>query len=258
MSSTDIFNIPACDEIMYYMGVSGFPSAAYNRSYVPDLAEGSEIVYGLGYNMSYRTQVVEMLNQVIDQTAEVPSFVTLALDPIVDSSTRELTFSVSGTGVNDAAEILSGYGLYVLLTENGLVARQLNEGRWVQNYTHHYVFRNMFTNTAGDAIEWSGNDFSRDFTYTVPEDFNLENLQVVAFVAPLVDFNSPDVMNMAVNNCEKADVSVNNPSGIADVKNGKSATQTRYSLDGRLLRVPQKGVNIIRMADGRVVKTIEK
>lgn len=37
---------------------------------------------------------------------------------------------------------------------------------------------------------------------------------------------------------------------------GTSDTVARYSLDGRRLSAPQKGLNIVKMADGRIVKTI--
>lgn len=258
MNGTDIFRINECDQIMSYLGVTGYPSAAYNRTFVPDLAEGNEIVYGLGYDMSYRTQVVNMLSEVIDETAKVPSFVTLTLNPEANASTRELTFTVEGAGVNEAAEVLNGYGLYALLTENGIVAKQLNEGKWVQEFTHHYVLRKMFTKTTGDEITWDGDNFSKEFTYTIPDGFNIENLQVVAFVAPIVNLSNIDVMNMAVNNCESADVIVNTPSGITEMSNDNNAEYMHYSLSGMLLTAPQKGVNIVRMADGRVVKTLVK
>ena len=258
MNGTDVFRIDACDEIMGYLGVTGYPSAAYNRTYIPDLADGNEIVYGLGYNMSYRKQVVNMLNECIDETAKAPSFVTLSLNPQANPETRELTFTVEGAGVGNVAEILDGYGLYALLTENGIVAKQLNEGKWQQRFEHHYVLRNMFTSTTGDEITWDGDNFSKDFTYTIPNDFNIENLQVVAFVAPIVKYSSLNVLNLAVNNCESANVLVSTPSGIAEMDNGNNTENMHYSLSGMQLTAPQKGVNIIRMADGRVVKTIEK
>jgi len=47
-------------------------------------------------------------------------------------------------------------------------------------------------------------------------------------------------------------------SGIADVVSDQSVQKTYYSLSGRCLQQMQKGLNIIRMADGRVMKVIKR
>ena len=39
---------------------------------------------------------------------------------------------------------------------------------------------------------------------------------------------------------------------------GSSEEVARYTLDGRRLTAPQKGVNIVKYADGRTVKVVEK
>ena len=47
------------------------------------------------------------------------------------------------------------------------------------------------------------------------------------------------------------------PSGISPSKKSQTVSD-RYSLDGRHLTSPQKGINIIRMSDGTVMKELER
>lgn len=256
MNGNDSFTTEESQAIVNYCGVPGYPYATYNRSFVPELAEGNEIAYGLGYNMNYRTQIVAMLSEVIDETATAPSFVTLNIAQEYNPTTRRLVATVDGEGVSNAANVLNGQGLFVYITENGVVARQLNEGKWVNNFTHHYALRKVLTNVTGDNIEWDGDNFSQQYTYDVPESYVAENLQIVAFVAPIVNAETPDLMNMAVNNCETANVETST-TGITYQSSDATATVS-YNLNGVQLAAPQQGVNIVRMANGQVKKVVVK
>ncbi len=255
---SDVFTIAAGDTISYYQGVTGFPQASINRSYIPALASGdSDIAYGLGFNMQYRKEIVEMFHQLVDFTAEPPSFVTLGISQVYDPSTRELDITVDGQGVKNAAEVLDGEGLTVMLTENSLVARQLNEGSWVNNFEHHYVLRAVLGKCTGNAISWEGDNFTAHFTYTIPEGCVKDNMYVVAFVAPMVTLGATSTKEMAVNNCEMVAVKDAIPAAIQNV-NADQTGQSRYTLDGRQMPKAQRGLNIVRMADGSVKKMVVK
>ena len=257
-SGSDIYTIAAGDTISFYEGVSGFPSASFNRTYVPQMANGEgEIAYGLGYAMNMRTQVVQMFSGLIDWTAEAPSFVTLGIAQTYNVATRELTVTVEGKGVENAAEVLANHGLTVMLTENDLTARQLNEGKWVQNFEHHYVLRAVLGKCTGNAINWQGNDFKATFTYAIPEDYQKDNMYVVAFVAPMVTLGSTSTMDMAVNNCEMVAVKDAEATAIQSISADRQA-QIRYAVDGRQLPEARKGLNIVRMGDGTVRKVVVK
>jgi len=258
MSGTDIFYNVVNDSIMTYEEVNSYPSASYNRTFVPDMAESDgEIAYGLGYNLTYRTQVVKMLSSTIDYTMQAPSFVTLNIEQVYNPETRALDITVKGDGAEAAAEMLASYGLTVMLTENGIVARQLNEGQWVQNYEHHYVLREVLGKCTGNAINWQGDDFTAHFTYTIPEDYVKDNMYVVAFVAPLIDIFNYDTMNMAINNCEMVAVKDASTTAIMNIS-ADNAAENRFALDGRQLPAAQKGINIVRLADGSVRKVVVK
>ena len=257
-TGNDIYTINAGDTISSYEGVSGFPSASFNRTFIPDFAQKEdEIAYGLGYDMSYRQQVVEMFSQAVDYTAEAPSFVTLGIGQVYNPETREIMITVSGEGVKNAAEILASYGITVMLTENGLKARQLNEGKWVNDFEHHYVLRAVLGKCTGNAINWNGDNFTATFTYTIPADYEKDNMYVVAFVAPMIELGVTPHVAMAVNNCEMVAVKDAEASAIQNV-NADMKAQSCYSLDGRQMPSAQKGLNIVRMADGSVRKVMVK
>lgn len=49
------------------------------------------------------------------------------------------------------------------------------------------------------------------------------------------------------------------PTGIDQTGSDATATETgRYAIDGRRLTSPERGVNIVRMSDGKVRKIIVK
>lgn len=255
-TGSDVYYSITNDTIMAFEGVTGFPSASFNRTYIPEMAESDGVIaYSLGYNLSYREQVVQMLSQLVDYTTLTPSFATLNISQLYNPETRQLDITVEGTGVEHAAEILSGYGLTVMLTENGLVARQLNQGKWVQNYEHHYVLRNVLTKCTGDDINWQGDNFTAKFSFTIPESYVKDNMFVVAFIAPKVDLSAINTKEQAVNNCEMVAVKDAVNTAIRNI-NADVAAEKRFAVDGRQLQSLQKGLNIVRKADGTVRKMV--
>lgn len=55
-----------------------------------------------------------------------------------------------------------------------------------------------------------------------------------------------------------AAVTISNATGIQTISNGTSAMEAVYSLDGKRLQHMQRGLNIVKMSDGRMVKMIYK
>jgi hypothetical protein len=63
---------------------------------------------------------------------------------------------------------------------------------------------------------------------------------------------------MAVNNCERVKVDVSS-TGIENVNAAANNEQiARYTLDGRRVQSMQKGLNIVRMANGKTIKVVQK
>jgi hypothetical protein len=254
-SQQDPYNFAECDYIMYYLGVDGFPCAAFNRTYIPELAEGeATLAYGLGYNTDqYLAEIVPYIRGYIDQTAAAPSYVALDIQSSFNATNREMQVIVKGTGASQAAQILDGYAMNIYVTEAGLTGRQYSGGKWQSSFEHNNTLRAVLTNTSGDDITWDGDNFTFTKNYTVPADYKEENLSIVAFVAP----KPGNIYNMAVDNCEKAKLDLD-ATAISGVHTATATEAARYTLDGRQVSAAQRGLNIIRLSDGTVRKVMVK
>ena len=254
-SQKDPYYFTECDYIKSYLGADGFPTAAFNRTYISELAEGgATLAYGLGYDTDqYLAELVPYIRSYIDLTAAAPSFVALDIQSSFNATNREMHVVVKGIGASEAAQILAGYAMNIYVTEAGLTGRQYSAGKWQSSFEHNNTLRAVLTNTQGDDITWDGDNFTFTKSYTVPADYKEENLSIVAFVAP----KAGDIYNMAVNNCEKVKLNLEATS-ISDVHTTTATEAARYTLDGRQVSTPQRGLNIIRLSDGTVRKVIVK
>ena len=253
-TSTDPYYFSIVDNIMDMLGANSFPAASFNRTYLPELAESSdEIVYGIGYKEQYISQIVPELHEIMTKNA-VPAFVTLAIEQTYNSESRKLDITVKGAGVEQAAELLADNRVTIYLTEEGLKGRQYSNGKWENSFDHNNTLRAVLTNYKGDAITWNGDNFEITKSYTIPADYVAENLSITAFVAP----NAGNKQKMAVNNCERVKVKVTS-TGIENInKTTDNAEVARYTLDGRRISNVQRGLNIVRMANGKTVKVTNK
>ena len=252
-SQQDPYYFKECDYLMDYLGVTSFPSASFNRTMMPELSDGeSAITYSIGYNEQYISQVVPYIHELMVQYNS-PSFVSLDIQSSFNAASRAMEVTVNGTGVSQAAQMLSGYGLTLYVTEAGLTGRQYSSGKWNNSFEHNNTLRAVLTDVKGDDITWDGDNFTVTKSYTVPASYKEDNLSIVAFVAP----KPGDIYNMVVNNCEKVKLDLT-PSAIGSLNATNATEAVRYTLDGRQISAPQHGINIVRMSDGTVRKVMVK
>ena len=95
--------------------------------------------------------------------------------------------------------------LSVFLTEDSLVYRQLNQGRWVSKYVHNHVYRKALGSVYGVEInKVDGNKYSNTFNITVPSDWNTDKMEIVAFISrPLANGATGVYTDMYVNQTNK-------------------------------------------------------
>lgn len=259
MQSRDKFNNKQCDSIMSYMGLRSFPTASYNRFFIPELLGDDDapdaILYVCSYKEQYLTQAAQQVSGLISAHAEAPSFVPVNITRSFNNETRELTVSVAGQGVEDAASSLAGYGLFVYITEDGLKAYQTNGGA---NYIHDHTFRAALGTVLGNDIKWNGDNYENSYTYKVPADYVTSNMHIIAFIAPKVSYRTPNHLNMDVNNCEITDLE--DPTGIEETTaDGKNAeVVARYNAAGQHISAPETGVNILKLSNGKTIKVVVK
>jgi len=249
-----------CDESLALsktFNQSGNPCAMFNRYYETntELNSAQTITLGIGYKSQYVNQAAEMLNQVIENSNSVPTFANINIKTEYNESTRELSVEVYGSGVSDFKDYLGEDAvLSVFLTEDGIKAAQTGGSR---DAIHNHVTRKALSDIFGGAINWDGNTYSNKYTITLDSSWKPENMHVVAFINRPVKTNIDDVY---VNNAEICKVGESITAGIEApiTDKGTGVEVERYTVDGRKISKPVKGLNIVKMSDGRTIKVIVK
>ncbi|WP_455082920.1 Omp28-related outer membrane protein [Prevotella aurantiaca] len=258
MGSPDPYQTNQSIAIMNALGASGYPMAAFNRTAM----EGA-LTTAIAFKEEAFSQAVQMFNQMFEQTdANLPAFVNLEIaakvDKVANENNDQLVVDVKGLGVKSAANFLKDYVLYVYVTEDGLVSPQIDKGQRIKNYVHNGTFRQCLTNINGDNITWSGDNFDKQFTYTIPAGYNADKMHVVAFVAPKLGDKSIAVDEHVVNQTNMADVVVLT-AGIENASiDADNEIVARYNLAGQKIDKAQKGVNIVKYKNGKVVRVVVK
>lgn len=261
-------NIPSsgdpmvCDESLALsktFNQSGNPCAMFNRYYETntELNSAQTITLGIGYKSQYVNQAAEMLNQVIENSNSVPAFANINIKTEYNESTRELSVEVYGSGVSDFKDYVGEDAvLSVFLTEDGIKAAQKGGSR---DAIHNHVTRKALSDAFGGAINWNGNTYSNKYTITLDSSWKPENMHVVAFINRPVG-NETSIDDVYVNNAETCKLGESITAGIEApiTDKGTGVEVERYTVDGRKISKPVKGLNIVKMSDGRTIKVIVK
>lgn len=255
-SGRDEFTITESNYIMNAEDVAGFPTASFNRTVIRgalalETSFDSSIAPG---------NITQYFNDIIDYTHKNPALATVNISGSYDEATRALEVKVSGKGVN-TVELLANYGLTVYLTEDGIQAQQLNtDGEtWNYDYVHDHVLRASLSAPLGTLINWTGDTYEMTFNTELDKNWDADNINIVAFVAPILNINEPDYLCEWVTNANSVPLK-SIASGINGVySNGSEAVEVaRYNAAGQLISAPQKGINIIKLSNGKTQKVIMK
>lgn len=235
------------------------PDAAFNRYYFEDelLNTYNAIVLGISWPDGYAQEAAEWVNEELDKSLdELPSFADMNIATSYDKATRQLTVTVSGTGVEDAKTFMDDCNLTIYVTEDDLHGLQVGYGTQYEDYTHNGVLRKILTAVLGDPITWDGQTYSATYTTTLDEAWNSDKMNVVAFLAP---GKPADKRSAAVYQTEKVKVGKSSD-GIAGVASDatNATVVARYNAAGQQVGTMQRGLNLVRMSDGTVRKTIVK
>ena len=144
--------------------------------------------------------------------------------------------------------------LTLYVTEDEVKARSQSGASGT--FYHEHVIR--YNNSSwGEAITWNDNKFVKTFTVPVNSSWVKNNLKFVALVnnydAKNKDYKKINVENTIGMKYSDATTGIN---GVVD--STSSSEVARYSLDGMQLSAPQKGLNIVKLSDGRTVKVMVK
>ena len=203
MQGTDPMRTLQCDSIMAYQGSDSYPSGSFDRA--TGWESDDAIITGLGYYQEYHQIIAEEISSFLDYLAETPSFATVNINSTIDADTRMAEITVSGELTPDF-DIMMGADskLTVYITEDGIVARQLNQGTWINNYVHNGVMRRALNSVLGNNLNRSGNNYENTFTYNIPTSWNIDNLYVVAFISrPLANGATGVYTDLFINQANK-------------------------------------------------------
>lgn len=260
-SSIDEMSIEEGRILARYM-CNGYPSAAYNRYYVEDTGLNFEnkIALGTGYTSNHQMNAENINTKVLEKSVmELPSFISIDIDPVFNEETRELSIVVSGEATED---LKAFYGdnvmLHVYLKENNIVSPQLDNGVWKEEYVHNNVLRKVVTNLSGTPIAWESSlNYKNSFLITLPDEWKADDIQVVAFIGPEFQVNS-DARRLGILNAEEKKPTASSNIQQAVGNKGEATEVARYTIDGRRITSPVKGINLIKMSDGTCIKEFVK
>ena len=173
MGNVDPFRTAQCDSITDYEGIDGFPEGSFNRA--TGISNASS-VYAVLTGLSATT-----MSTFLDYVAEDPSWATVNINSAFDAETREAVITIDGELVPNFDEMMgSNCKLTVYLTEDGLVAPQTSGGN---DYVHNNVLRLALGSIKGvDMNRTSETTYKNEFTYTIPSEWNADNMHIVAFI----------------------------------------------------------------------------
>jgi hypothetical protein len=115
-------------------------------------------------------------------------------------STNNLIYiTVKGFRTKDFFNLYENTNLYVMLTEDGVIAPQIYDNAMVENYSHNWVLRANVSNIWGDPIVWNGDKYEMTYIYKLKDTWKRENMKVVAFLGN--PFSGENYDDLQVLNC---------------------------------------------------------
>ncbi|MBO4565001.1 MAG: Omp28-related outer membrane protein [Bacteroidaceae bacterium] len=138
----------------------------------------------------------------------------------------------------------------LFLTEDNINAR--SQSGVDGSFVHQHVLRSV-NDIWGEVINWSNDNAIYNYTFNLNSSWKMDDLKVVAVISC---YDRSDATNCIV---ENAAVAIPETYlGIDGYSTDDVREAVRYTLDGRQIGAPQRGLNIIRMSDGTVKKILVK
>ena len=268
----DVFTVQEANKLAYYSTPSD-GSGAFNRYFYDNDVinyEKALTVNMAAQDASDQDNVVSMLNTIINESATYyPSFSTVGIDSKLDDATGKLTIKVMGKLINGYQKLIGDDArLTVYLTEDGVIGKQNTGGSIAKpRATHNYVLRKIVTGTLGDALQTNGNSYENDYEIELDDAWKSKNMHIIAFVSRPMKETEKDgktalasAMNdLWVDNTNMVAVGESDLTGISNVINWNEVKEVgRYTIDGQKLNAPMKGINLVKLSNGKTIKVIVK
>ena len=248
--------------------------ASVNRYYYSDDVNSNGVLaFTTAYTKQYQSIVAQNFSTIMDASnADYPAFATVNIETsseVTDTLGKgTLTVKVSGEAVSNIDAVMGDAVLTVYLTRSHLPGSQLNvSGGANAGYRHNYVVRQILSAPLGDALTFDGGKYEKTYTVTDVEKITTyaPYYDVVAFISRPITYAYSESLSQYVFTTSVRDAWVTNCNSvnlagkttvINDVNADADAVEARYSLDGRLLSAPTRGINIMRLKSGKAVKAL--
>jgi len=150
-------------------GIVSVPSGAVDRV----MHSGETTI--MSYNRDYWG------NYAATQLTEIPP-VNIDIETDFTADSRKLQIVVE---LNYTQNLTENNYLSIAIAENNIIDKQFVDTVVVDNYSHQHILRDVITNAKGDLIDVSreaGRVYIRVFNYTLPNEWDTNNIDIIAFV----------------------------------------------------------------------------
>ena len=189
LSSYDPFRNLQADSIADYEHCTGYPEGSFDRA--AGIEEAGEVCGVLSYTSA--TGGAQVFNAFLESIDDTPAWATININSTYNPETRKAEITISGELVPNFDEMMgAGSKLTVYITEDNLVAAQIDGSATINDYVHNGVFRTALGGVRGVNINKDGETYNNQFTVNIPSTWNPDNLSIVAFISrplggPLTD-----------------------------------------------------------------------
>ena len=236
--------------LLYLFDVDGYnsfaPAVTFNRSYHSDY--NTSATTGCYTVPSSATEITKHCKEETDQTANAKLYINVT--PNEDGTQATVVvYGVSNGGIDKENTFLTLY-----LTEDSIKARS-QSGASGTYYQMHVIRYSNAVGNFGDEVEWTDdNTFTKTFTVALNSSWVKSRLY---FVALLDHRNAKNVYDNKVENV--IGTTYKDLAGVNGVKtDANNVVVARYNAAGQLINAPQKGLNIVKMSNGKTYKEMVK
>lgn len=259
-------NSLACEGAEMWWNAYNYSSPTFtsNRALFP--GEASVAYNANDYLLQLPFIIPALIQDIIAQDIETPSFATINVDTSYDPASRKTSLTVSGELLEEARAILGDVGLTIVLLEDGLTDSQYSiverDGQYtarnIYSYVHNDVMREYLTAPGGDLLDPESLKFSKNFEFTLPETYVAENVTFAAYISKATEeVNMADIADYDIIQANSAKLYV--PAAVGAI-GAEEGTPRFFNLNG--LEVPADalapGFYIRRYPSGRADRIVVK
>lgn len=251
------------------LNFEGAPSCRINRGEVIDPYYGSadDILVDCVKELAIPALAKVNVSATIDEELKKVD-AKAKIETLLDNSEYTLEFVVIGDGLTGTGTAWNQSNYYYQYSSSELpedLAIFGNGGKYGKSSVTGWLFNDValvssYVSNSNKApkldVMNAGEQKEAEYSLTMPTKTTLKNAVKDAelFIVALIVDKEKHIVNAA-----KAPITIADPSGIENVNAAANNEQiARYTLDGRRVQGMQKGLNIVRMANGKTIKVIQK